>query len=282
MHKTPSTRAGDAGRIRPVLKWPGGKYRLLDAILPELPPGRRLVEPFVGSGAVFMNSEYPAYLLCDLNADLIGLYEVLAERKENFIEECRGYFAGGNDSGLFYERRAAFNRLQPGRERAALFLYFNRHGYNGLIRYNAKGEFNVPFGRYATPYFPEREMLAFIEKTRKAKVEFLACDFRDAFRKLRKGDTVYCDPPYIPLSETANFTSYAGNSFGAADQLQLASLAEKSAARGVRVVVSNHDAGEARLLYKAAAYMREFSVRRFISCNGLKRDMVDELLAVYL
>lgn len=268
-------------RIRPILKWPGGKFRLLDAILPQLPPGKRLVEPFVGSGAVFMNTEYPSYLLCDLNADLVDFYRELMEKKRGFVEACRALFADANDPKIFYERRERFNALKPGRERAALFLYFNRHGYNGLIRYNAKGEFNVPFGRYAKPYFPEREMLAFVEKVAAARVEFLTGDFRDTFRRVRKGDVVYCDPPYIPLSDTANFTGYAGNVFGPAEQAALAEKAEKAAAKGARVVVSNHDSRESRELYRNAFRTEKFAVRRFISCNGKKRDMVDELLAVY-
>ena len=269
-------------RIRPIFKWPGGKYRLLDAILTELPPGVRLVEPFVGSGAVFMNSDYPAYLLCDLNVDLIGFYEALAERGEGLVDECRGAFAGRNSPEDFYECRERFNSLPPGRERAVLFLYLNRHGYNGLIRYNSRGEYNVPFGRYARPYFPEREMLAFIGKTRAARVEFLAGDFRRSFEEIRAGDSVYCDPPYIPLSDTANFTSYAGNSFGAAEQAELARLAERAARGGARVVVSNHDTPVSRELYARAVRVRELSVRRSISCNGDKRGVVGELLAVYL
>ena len=269
--------------MRPILKWPGGKFRLLDAILPELPRGKRLVEPFLGSGAVFMNADFPAFLLCDLNADLISFHEILARRGEDFMAECRELFAGvANSAEEFYRRREHFNRLeQDDPERAALFLYFNRHGYNGLIRYNSEGEFNVPFGRYAKPYFPEAEMRAFVEKTRNCAVEFRVADFRKTFVKVKKGDVVYCDPPYIPLSATANFTSYAGNLFGASEQADLAALAEKAGGKGIRVVISNHDAGAARELYKGAKYTRTVSVRRFISCNGEKRDMVKELLAVY-
>ncbi len=269
-------------RIRPILKWPGGKFRLLDAILAELPPGKRLVEPFAGSGALFMNADYPAFLLCDLNADLIHFYRTLAARGGEFVRECRALFAGdANRRETYFRRREEFNRLAPGAERAALFLYFNRHGYNGLIRYNAAGEFNVPFGRYARPYFPEAEMLAFLEKTGRTRVEFRVADFRKTFKGLKKGDVVYADPPYIPLSDTANFTGYAGNSFGPADQEELAALAGSARDRGIPVAISNHDSDEARRLYRLAARIGEISVRRFISCNGGKRAMVRELLAVY-
>lgn len=268
-------------RIRPILKWAGGKFRLLDAILPELHSGKRLVEPFVGSGAVFLNSDFPAYLLCDLNADLIRFYRTLAKKGAAFIEECRALFVDGNSADVFYRRREAFNRLAPGFDRTALFLYFNRHGYNGLVRYNSRGAYNVPFGKYLRPYFPEAEMLAFVEKTRRCRVEFATCDFRESFRKVSAGDCVYCDPPYIPLSDTANFTAYAGNSFDSGDQRALAGLAEKAAGRKIRVVLSNHDAGEARELYSKASRTHTLTVRRSISCNGGKRGKAPELLVVY-
>lgn len=272
-----------ATRVRPILKWPGGKFRLLDAILPELGAGERLVEPFVGSGAVFMNADFPSYLLCDINPDLIGFFETLAGEGDAFVERCRELFtADANTPEVYYERRDHFNRLsRDDAGRAALFLYFNRHGYNGLIRYNAKGDFNVPFGRYAKPYFPAAEMAAFLDKARRCRLRFLVADFQETFAEVRKGDVVYCDPPYIPLSATANFTSYAGNLFAAGEQERLAELAEAAGDAGVRVVVSNHDAGAARRLYQGASHTREVAVRRFISCNGEKREIVNELLAVY-
>lgn len=268
-------------RTRPALKWAGGKYRLLDGILAELPAGARLVEPFVGSGAVFLNSDYPAYLLCDVNADLILFHRTLAERKAGFVAECRELFADGNSSDVFYRRRERFNSGADGEERAALFLYLNRHGYNGLVRYNSRGVFNVPFGRHARPRFPDREMAAFVAKLERCDVEFRHCDFREAFSLLRRGDVVYCDPPYLPLSDTAKFTAYSGHVFALADQEALAALAADAAAAGVRLVMSNHSGEAARRLYRGATRIREFSVRRSISCVGSGRGEVGEVLAVY-
>lgn len=271
----------DTGRTRPVLKWPGGKYRLLGEILPRLPAGSRFVEPFAGSGAVFLNCDYPSYYLADLNADLILFYKMLVHRGRTFIRECRELFEGGNNPEAYYERRERFNALKSGAERAALFLYFNRHGYNGLIRYNAEGKFNVPFGRYVAPYFPEAEMLVFAAKARRFRVSFAARDFREVMGELGKGDVAYCDPPYLPLSATANFTSYSGMAFCFEEQRELAELAERAASRGARVVVSNHDVPAARELYRGASERIEFSIRRNISCNAGKREMVRELLAIY-
>ncbi len=167
---------------RPFLKWAGGKYRLLDRLLPSLPAGSRLVEPFVGSGAVFLNAAYPAYLLCDLNPDLIGLYETLRREGERFIKRARALFTPENNTReAFLRLRAAFNASTDAEERAVLFLYLNRHAYNGLVRYNARGVYNVPFGRYKAPYFPAAELTAFVRKMRDCDVTFAVQDFRRTF-----------------------------------------------------------------------------------------------------
>lgn len=269
-------------RTRPALKWPGGKYRLLDFLLANLPGGGRLVEPFTGSGAVFLNAGFGTALLADLNPDVIGFHQALRDGGSAFIEDCRRLFtAAGNRSAAYYARRERFNRLSAGPERAALFLYLNRHGYNGLVRYNAAGGFNVPFGRYRRPYFPETELLAGIATFRRARVTFRVCDFREVFAGVGKGDVVYCDPPYLPLSATANFTAYAGNAFGEAEQRELATLARRAADRGARVAVSNHDLPLAREMYREADRVLETRVRRSISRDGGKREMAGEILAVY-
>lgn len=267
--------------VRPVLKWAGGKYRLLPELLPRLPPGRRFVEPFAGSGAVFLNGEWENCLVADLNADLILFHRTLADGDAGFVRRCRELFENGNAGEIYYERRERFNSLPPGPERAALFLYLNRHGYNGLVRYNASGGFNVPFGRYRAPYFPETEMSAFAARARHGAVEFAVGDFRTVMAGLGRGDVAYCDPPYAPLSRTANFTAYSGLVFGPGDQCALAEMAERAAAQGARVAVSNHDIPEVRDLYRGATSIVSFPVRRSISCDGGARGMVDELLAIY-
>ncbi len=268
--------------VKPFFKWAGGKSRLLDFILPHLPAGKRLVEPFVGSGAVFLNTQHSSALLCDVNADLVVFYQTLAEHGEAFVEKCRHLFTDANNQPEAYRKhRDQFNASAAGDQRAALFLYLNRHGYNGLIRYNARGVFNVPFGRYVRPRFPHQEMLAFLERVKGCGTTFVKADFRASFQRLKPDDVVYCDPPYIPLSDTANFTSYSGNRFGPEEQRELARQAEEAARRGITVAVSNHDTPEARELYKGAARIYSVEVRRNISCNGEKRAMVNELLAVY-
>lgn len=265
---------------RPFLKWAGGKFRLLPRILNVLPEGNKLIEPFAGSGALFLNADFERYLLADINPDLIDVFNQLKKGKTAFIDYCSQYFTEKyNNQKTFYELRDHFNQLKPGIERAALFVYFNRHGYNGLCRYNRSGGFNVPFGRYKKPYFPGREMEFFAHKAKRA--EFRCQSFSKTMTHTRQGNVIYCDPPYLPWSLTANFTSYSQQEFSLDNQRELALEAQKLAKRGVPVVISNHDTDFARLIYAKAKDLQSFPVRRFISCDGAGRNNAQELIVVY-
>ncbi len=265
--------------MRPFLKWAGGKYRLIERIQAVLPPGNRLLEPFVGSGALFLNSHYPAYRLGDANRDLILLYQTLQQEGQPFIDYCRSFFsAETNTPDRYYSYRDLFNDTNEPHLKAALFLYLNRHGFNGLCRYNSKGGYNVPFGRYKKPYFPAREMAYFQRQAQSA--EFLHVDFSHIMLSAQPGDVIYCDPPYVPLSATANFTNYSSKSFGRDQQQQLARLAQETANRGIPVIISNHHTPFTQTVY-AQAETHSFDVRRFISRDGANRGMVRELLAVF-
>ena len=202
----------------------------------EHPCGGAPCGAFVGSGAVFLNAGFASYLLCDLNADLIGLYRTLRRDGERFMRRRGPVHAGQHTQEAFLRLRETFNASSDAEERSVLFLYLNRHSYNGLVRYNSKGIYNVPFGKYKAPYFPERELTAFLDKLRGCDVAFAVQDFRSTFAALRPGDVVYCDPPYAPVSATANFTSYTGGGFGVQEQIDLASEASAAAKRGVPVV----------------------------------------------
>ena len=194
---------------KPFLKWAGGKFKLAPFIRSNLPNRtcKRLIEPFAGSAALSLAVDFDAYLLNDSNADLINLYRILKQEKQGFISYARSFFTPeNNQENRFYALREQFNQSQDAAERSALFVYLNRHAFNGLCRYNSKGGFNVPFGRYAAPYFPEAEMLGFIQKS--DRIELLCGDFQTALDWANDDDVVYCDPPYVPLSETASFTAY--------------------------------------------------------------------------
>ena len=264
---------------RAFLKWAGGKFSLVEAINQHLPAGDCLVEPFVGAGSVFLNSDFARYILNDINADLIDMYKFIQQDAEEFIHHARDWFSPQwNDKDQFMQLRERFNQTSDRFERAQLFLYLNRHCFNGLCRYNQSGLFNVPFGKYKKPYFPEAELLFFAEKAQKA--EFTCASYQQVFAALPTNSTVYCDPPYVPLSKTASFTAYAKNSFNLDDQADLASLAEAAQQKGHVVMISNHDTSWTRKIYQAAE-LHTIQVGRSISQKGSTRGKVAELFAIY-
>ncbi len=267
--------------IKPFLKWPGGKFRLLDRIRNQLSQGKRLVEPFVGSGAVFLNTSYKKYLLADTNPDLINLYLHVQKNDKAFIEYCKSFFTPENNcEDHYYQFRDKFNTTTDLRFKSALFLYLNRHCYNGLCRYNSKHVFNTPFGSYKKPYFPKKELDAFHIASQSAK--FIHANFVDTMKQAKQGDIVYCDPPYAPLSKTAYFTDYFSGGFGWEEQIELAEWAGKLAKKGIPVIISNHDTDNTRSLYQDAGAKTEgFLVRRTISCDINNRQKIGEILAVF-
>lgn len=274
------TKVVKLAKQRAFLKWAGGKYNLAEAIRQHLPDGDLLVEPFVGAGSVFLNTDYPRYLLNDINADLIELYRLLQAQPDMLISAAQQFFCEqNNDKERYLALRQEFNQTSDPLERSLLFLYLNRHCFNGLCRYNQSGLFNVPFGKYKKPYFPEVELWRFAEKAQKA--EFTCLSYAELFARLPQPPTVvYCDPPYVPLSKTASFTSYAKNSFTLDDQAELANLAESAQAVGHTVVISNHDTPLTRKIY-ASAELDSIQVGRSISQKGSTRGKVAELFAIY-
>ena len=264
---------------RAFLKWAGGKYPLLDDIKRHLPQGECLIEPFVGAGSVFLNTDFSRYILADINSDLISLYNIVKTRTDEYVQASRELFMPEtNQSEVYYRFREEFNASEDPFRRAVLFLYLNRFGYNGLCRYNLRGEFNVPFGRYKKPYFPEAELYHFAEKAQNA--EFHCLSYEECMDRADSNSVVYCDPPYAPLSATANFTAYHTNSFSPKEQAHLAEMAEKLVSKQIPVLISNHDTPDTREWYRAAKHF-QVKVRRSISSNGGTRKKVNELLALY-
>jgi len=265
--------------MKPFLKWAGGKYKIIDRILDALPRGEQLIEPFAGSGAVFINADFDEYLIADTNADLINLFIQIQTEGCEFITYASSLFlAENNTENAYYRFREEFNSCYDIPRRSALFIYLNRHCFNGLCRYNSKGGFNVPFGRYAKPAFPEKEILNFYEKSKRAVFE--VADFKLTMNKAIKGSVVYCDPPYAPLTVTANFSDYTPNGFNDEDQKVLANSAKTLTLSGIPVVISNHDTEFTRLIYEDAK-IQSFDVQRFISSDFKNRNKAPELIACY-
>ncbi len=266
---------------RPFLKWAGGKQRCLPHILPNLPQANRLIEPFTGAGAIFLNTNYPNYLLGEINFDLVNLFSILRDHQTDFINYSETLFRDQHNSkASYYQLRNQFNQCTDSHQRAALFVYLNRHGFNGLCRYNSKGMYNVPYGTQgkAGPYFPKNELIQFANKAK--HVEFICQDFRDTFAQAMPGDVIYCDPPYVPIDMEIKSFSYHQIPFNIEEQSSLASHALTASKQGIPVIISNHDTPFTRMLYKEAEII-SFPVQRFISCNGAKRQQVKELVAIY-
>ena len=266
---------------RAFLKWAGGKYTLSDVIAKTLPEGDCLIEPFVGAGSIFLNTDYSKYILNDINQDLINLYKILQLQPDAFIQDAQALFCSeNNEKERYYQFRKEFNESSDSYFRSLVFLYMNRHGYNGLCRYNKSGGYNVPFGQYKRPYFPEAELNYFADKAQQAT--FVCEGYRKTFTRAKRGDVIYCDPPYVPLSKTASFTSYSGNGFGLDEQADLANAAEEvSLNKSAAVLISNHDTIWTRKIYEHADKIQSIEVARTISTKGSTRKKVTELIALY-
>ncbi len=267
-----------------MLKWAGGKRRLVEQYAQHL--GRKFGnyhEPFFGGGAIFFwlwnqgrlkNSQVR---LSDINPELINFYQVLQSQPHDLIEQMTLHQAQHSSEHYYAVRQLATADLQP-LERAARMLYLNRTCFNGLYRENSKGQFNVPIGRYKNPRISHPEGLlsashaltdVTLENAPYALVEMHA----------EPGDLVYFDPPYHPLTTTANFTSYTQHNFSASDQAQLADLFRRLRKRKVKVLLSNSDTPLIRDLYKGLRTF-EVSAARAINSKADRRQKITELLIV--
>ena len=269
---------------KPFLKWAGNKYRVLDHLLPLIGTPKTYVEPFAGSCAAALNVDAKRYVLNDINPDLINLYNYLTNpNDDNFIPYCGDFFRPeNNDKEEYIALRKYFNDSTDTLERSRLFVYLNRHCFNGLTRYNSGGGFNVPFGKMKNPMLPSTAMMDFRMYFLMRKHIFANVHFDDGrlYAGLGSGDVVYLDPPYVPASDTANFASYAKQGFSYDEQVALVKRAESIASQGAKVIVSNHDTDVSRELYKNAK-IHSLQVSRSISAKGSSRKKANELIAVY-
>lgn len=271
--------------MKPIFKWPGNKYSLAPQLLPFIPSGKRYIEPFVGAGGLFCalveTNKFETYWLNDLNVDLMSFYTQLKEKGLPFMEAVGGFFNYFyNRESDYYCLRDTFNKMFVGHpDRAVLFPYLNKHGFNGLVRYNSKGSFNVPYGKYKKPYLPILEMELwhiFLQSTLLTNM-----DFEEVIRFAEEGDVVYCDPPYHPLSNTSNFISYSNGWQPGVDDERLARLGKKAKERGVQVIVSApHIPLLHKIFSKYNGTFHEVRANRNIAANGSKRKPVLEYVIV--
>lgn len=274
--------------VRPFVKWAGGKGQLLPELSRRLPRQfHRYHEPFVGGAALFFHLHNAGRLrhgavLSDFNPELVLCYQVVRDDPEQLIVALRQHERYRLDREYFmdvrsWDRRPDFAQRSPV-ERAARMIFLNRTCYNGLYRLNNKGQFNAPFGYYKNPLICDPENMR-AASTALKHTELLVGDFGDAAARAAPGDLVYFDPPYVPMSATASFTHYTGQTFGPNDQRRLAHLFDDLMARGVYVMLSNSHTPLSRELYAAHAVSTSivFASRK-INCDGRKRGSVEELI----
>lgn len=264
----------------PFVKWVGGKGKLrsvLDTMLPDGAELMRHVEPFVGGGAMFFGRQPERALLCDINRDLIGTYEAVRDDVEGVIRGLHK-LAPLHGKDHYYEVRERYNaRLGRSKsQRAAMFIYLNKTCFNGLHRVNRKGQFNVPMGRYKNPKIVDPTALR--SASAALRTATLKCGaFQDLLREARPGDFIYLDPPYEPITRTANFTGYASDGFSQDDQRELRDVVRELDRRGAKVMLSNSDVPFIRELYRGFD-IRTVSAPRAVSCVGSKRGRVNEVV----
>lgn len=294
--------------VRPMLKWAGGKRQLLPALRPYYPATfTRYIEPFVGSGAVFLDLHNAGRLvgrearLSDINADIIGCYRMVRDQVEEVIAALAAMADGHRAAGRvhFYEIRD--ERFNPTRrqihaepdpelrytpELAAMLIYLNRTGYNGLFRVNRRGVFNVPAGRHGSIRICDgdnlRRLSAALGRT---GVSLQVERFQQALDGAGSGDFVYLDPPYAPVSRTSYFTSYTSTRFGSEQQAALQQAVIAIAGRGAHVLLSNSIAPDISRLYEenidarnAGLTTRTVEARRAINSRATARGAVLEYL----
>ncbi|MEG3765033.1 Dam family site-specific DNA-(adenine-N6)-methyltransferase [Alteromonas sp. 14N.309.X.WAT.G.H12] len=264
------------------LKWAGSKGNALHSLLSHIPrTGGVWVEPFVGSATPALNVEYDRFILSDINTDLINLMRWVVDNPKEVVAHVTPYFTQKhNTKEAFYALRARYNQSTDSKERAILFLYLNRHCYNGLMRYNSSGGYNTPFGDYKAPRVPVEQIYNF-SKHFMGRVKFVSSPFDKVKFVRREGVTAYCDPPYLPLSPTSSFVGYSQKGFCQKDHLKLDRRARFWAERCSSVWVSNHAVPVLSKCYPSAKEVHSFMVSRSISQNIHNRKPVEEVLLKY-
>lgn len=269
-----SPRSQVQAPAKPFLKWAGGKTQLLAEILARVPTRfGRYYEPFLGGGAVFFGLKPQRATLSDINPDLIATYTAIRDEVDAVIEALQGYRCDKDD---YYRVRSQSLDGLTSAQRAARLIFLNRTCFNGLYRVNRLGQFNVPFGRYTNPTICHTDNLQ--QVSRAMQNMRLRCQpVSQVARQARRGDFVYFDPPYVPLSATAQFVSYARGGFALEDQKKLARLFAALARRGVQVLLSNSDTPLVRHLYRKFR-IEQVMARRRISRTVEGRGAVAEVL----
>ncbi|MFS0879735.1 DNA adenine methylase [Metabacillus niabensis] len=268
---------------QPFLKWAGGKRQLLPEIrkyLPEEMTGT-YYEPFIGAGAVLFDVQPSKAVINDINSELVNTYLTIRDHIEELLSDLRKH---ENNSDYFYEirdldRKPIYQELSDV-ERASRLIFLNKTCFNGLFRVNKKGQFNVPFGKYKNPNIVNEDVVRAVhDYLANNDVTILNGDFADAVATAKKGDFVYIDPPYDPVSTTSSFTSYSLDGFGRDEQERLRDLVVDLDRRGCKVLLSNSATEYIKDLYKNFQ-IEIVGATRSINSVASKRGKIDEVLVM--
>lgn len=267
--------------VAPVVKWVGGKRQLLGEITPLLP--KRITsycEPFLGGGAVLFSIQPTKAIVNDLNQDLITVYEVIRDDVESLLESLKKhentpeYFYNIRDMDRDKEAYQAMSKT----EKASRLIYLNKTCYNGLFRVNSSGEFNSPFGYYKNPSIVNEPILRAVSNYFNASnIAFYSEDFSETLKRVRKGGFVYLDPPYDPVSDTANFTGYNKSGFDRKEQTRLKQCCDDLTRRGVKFMLSNSATEFIKELYEDYE-ITIVKAKRAINSDSSKRGPIEEVL----
>ena len=262
----------------PIVKWIGGKRQLMFELLKNMPQiYNRYFEPFIGGGALFFELQPDNAYISDMNEELINLYQVVRDNVDELITDLQKH----DISKEYFMEIRNIDRTEDYEnwsdvQKASRFIYLNRTCFNGMYRVNSKGEFNVPFGHYKNPRIIDENNLLNCSNLLQ-RTEIKHADFSEILTKVQKGDFVYFDPPYVPLSETSSFTSYTKGGFDIDMQFKLRDVCDELDAMGVKFVLSNSDTKLVNELYESYNIKKVFASRQ-INANADGRGKITEVL----
>ncbi len=262
----------------PIVKWVGGKRQLMFELLKNMPENyNRYFEPFIGGGALFFELQPENAYISDMNEELINLYQVVRDNVDELITDLQKH----DISKEYFMEIRNIDRTEEYKnwsniQKASRFIYLNRTCFNGMYRVNSKGEFNVPFGHYKNPRILDENNLINCSNLLQ-RTEIKHADFSEILKKVKKGDFVYFDPPYVPLSETSSFTSYTKDGFDIDMQFKLRDVCDELDSMGVKFLLSNSDTKLVNELYENYNIKKVFASRQ-INANADGRGKITEVL----
>lgn len=267
--------------VKPFLKWAGGKRQLVPTIVLKHIPKEynTYYEPFIGGGAILFALQPQKAVISDSNSELINCYEVIRDSLDELIDDLKTH---ENEKNYYYairdwdrDKNYKYKTLV---QRASRIIFLNKTCYNGLFRVNSQGQFNVPFGSYKNPNILDIAVLKAVSKyLSENQVKVLNQDFQEAVTNAKKGDFLYLDPPYDPVSNSASFTGYDINGFGRNEQLRLKETFDELNRRGCHILLSNAYTVFIVDLYRDYNQIK-ISATRAINSDGQKRGKTDEIL----